>query len=1182
MLFVKTKPFVHLHVHTKYSLLDGACDLEPLMGAALRNGMPAVAMTDHGVMYGAVDFYKKAESMGVRPIVGCEVYVAPRSRLDKQSPHADGANNHLVLLATDSVGYQNLIRLVSLAHLEGFYYKPRIDKDLLSEHARGLIGLSACLKGEVASRLMDDDMAGAAEIAALYADILGRDRFFLEVQDHGLPEQRKVNAHMAELARATGLPIVATNDVHYLEKSHAEAHEVLLCLQTQTVMSDPKRMRYRTSEFFLKTREEMAGLEREFPGCLDITLDIAEQCQFEMEFDHLHFPMFEVPDGKKQSDYLVELGVAGIRRRYGVADVLHPTNEREREILERFLSEKAVIEKTGFVNYFLVVWDFIRFAHARHIPVGPGRGSGGGSLMAYVLGITAIDPLRYGLIFERFLNPERVSPPDFDIDFCPNRRGEVIEYVKEKYGRDSVAQITTFTSLQPKNVIRDVGRALEIPYARCDQWSKMVPEDPKITLRKALEANPEFRKSYETDADCKRILDYAFVLEGLYRNPGVHAAGVVIGEKPLIEIVPLALDKNKQCVTQYTMEAVGDIGLLKMDFLGLKTLTVIQETIDLARATQGAEIDLEALDFKDAKTYELLNRGDTVGVFQLESGGMRDLIRRISIDRIEDLIAMIALYRPGPMNMLEDYVQRKSGKAAVTYEDPLLKPILEETYGIMLYQEQVQKAANVLAGYSLAEGDLLRRAMGKKKESEMEKQRANFIAGCAKTHGISQVKAAKIFDTMAKFAGYGFNKSHSAAYAVIAYQTAYLKANFPCEFMAALISAEMGKSDNKLAFFMNEASAMNIEILPPDINRSDLRFVPEKHGDKSGLRFGLAGIKNVGEAAACAMVAERKKNGSFAGLIDFCSRVDGQTANRRAIESLVRCGAFDSCGMHRARVFNGIDHAMTLSASAQRDRRSGQTSLFDLADSGLSECAAAELPDCESWSESECLAGEKELLGVYMSGHPLTRYLPLLEKYGMATTATFATLADKSLTRVGGILVSVVRKITKTSKESMAILQLGDADGGIEVMVWPDAYRSYGEKLQPDAPVLVCGEVSLRDDPPKMIAFEVYPLEEAPAHFAERVSLHLSAVGLDEARLGRVRELVRAHPGPVPLILCLQLPTGEKVFLEAGDNFRVMPGMDMIAEFEQEFGERSVYVATRNAPLKNARPARRGRASGRG
>ena len=1175
MARVKSKPFVHLHVHTKFSLLDGCCHLEPLMDAALRHRMPAVAMTDHGVMYGAVDFYKAAEAKGVQPIIGCEVYVAPRSRLDKQSDRSDGDNRHLVLLATDSVGYHNLVHLVSKAHLEGFYYKPRIDKDLLSEHAEGLIGLSACVKGEVARRLIDDDPKGAIETASLYADILGRDRFFLEVQDHGLPEQKKANAGMQAVSQATGLPIVATNDVHYLEKAHASAHEVLLCLQTQTVMSDPKRMRYRTDEFYLRTREEMEFLEKEFPGCLDRTLAISEQCQFEMDFHQLHFPVFEAPGGKKQSEYLVELAVQGIRRRYGVADPAHPKNEREQTIWKRFLDEKAVIEKTGFVNYFLVVWDFIRFAHDRKIPVGPGRGSGGGSLVAYVLGITAIDPLRYGLIFERFLNPERVSPPDFDIDFCPTRRGEVIEYVKEKYGRDNVAQITTFTSLQPKNVIRDVGRVLEVPYVQCDQWSKMVPEDPKITLKKALASNPEFKRSYEGDPDCRRVVDFGFVLEGLYRNPGVHAAGVVIGEKPLIEIVPLALDKNKQRVTQYTMEAVGEIGLLKMDFLGLKTLTVIQETIELVKRMRGVEVDLDALEFNDRAAYDLLSRGDTIGVFQLESPGMRDLVRRVRIDRIEDLIAMIALYRPGPMNMLDDYVRRKTGQAEVTYDDPLLRPILEETYGIMLYQEQVQNAANILAGYSLAEGDILRRAMGKKKASEMEQQRAKFIEGCARTHRIPRQKAGKIFDTMAQFAGYGFNKSHSAAYAVIAYQTAYLKANFPCEFMAALISSETGKSDNKLAFFMAEAVAMNIEILPPDVNRSGTRFQPESRDGDAALRFGLAGIKNVGEGAAQAIVDEREHHGEFSGLVDFCSRVDGQTANRRALESLVRCGAFDSCGMHRARLFKGIDFAMALSASALRDKRAGQGSLFDLAGPAESGAKDEQLPDAEPWSESESLSGEKELLGVYLSGHPLTRHLPLLETYRLATIEQCLALPDKTSARIGGIISSVARKITKKTKESMAILHIGDTEGSMEVVVWPEAYQRCADLLQTEQPVLVSGELSRRDETPKLIAQEICLLTDAPARYAERMGIHAPVVDLDDARLEKIRELLRLHPGNVPVVLCLQFPEGEKVFLQAGDGFRVVPDLNLVRALEREFGEHSVYVAVKKAVSSNGRPRRR-------
>ncbi|MDD4869507.1 MAG: DNA polymerase III subunit alpha, partial [Kiritimatiellae bacterium] len=1017
---MSTKQFVHLHLHSSYSLLDGACRVEQVVSTAAANNMPAVAITDHGVMYGIIDFYKTARDAGVKPILGCEVYVTQGSLTDRKIDGARMSNNHLVLLVKDETGYHNLCRLVTTAHLEGFYYKPRIDKQLLAKYHEGLLGLSACLKGEVASNLMNDDMEAAERSAGEYIDILGKGNFFLEIMDNGMAEQRKVSKLIKELSGKTGIPMVATNDVHYLEKSHAPAHEVLLCLQTQTVLSDPNRMRLPTAEFYMKKRDEMEPLFKEFPGAMDRTIEIAEMCNVELQFGKLHFPSFNAPKGMTQRNYLIKLGKEGLEQKYGLKNFDHPSSDQEREIVERFNHELGVIDKTGYINYYLVVWDFVHFAKTAGIPVGPGRGSGGGSLLAYALGITSIDPIRYGLIFERFLNPERISPPDFDIDFCQARRGEVIEYVKNKYGRENVAQIITFGSLGAKTVIRDVGRVLEIPYGDCDKLSKMVPEDPNMNLKLALDMNPEFKKTYETNPDCKRILDYGFVLEGLYRNQGTHAAGVVIGEKPLAEIIPLGRDKDKQIVTQYSMEPLGDIGLLKMDFLGLKTLTVIKETIDLVKDTTGKIIDLDNLPMDDKLTYELFNRGDTIGVFQLESPGMRDLIRRVGIDRIEDLIAMIALYRPGPMNMLDDYVNRKTGKSKIIYDHPLLEPVLKETYGVMLYQEEVQKAANVLAGYSLGQADILRKAMGKKKLEVMEDQRAKFIAGCGKTHKIQAKLAGKIFDTMAKFAGYGFNKAHSAGYAIISYQTAYLKANYPAEFMAALLSSEIGNAD-KLPVFINEAIEMDLKILPPDVNESGVRFKPLERA----VRFGLAGIKNVGEGASAAIVTERQKNNKFTGLVNFCSRIDGQAVNKKVIESLVRSGAFDSTDENRAKLFGAIDFAMSRAAQASRDKRSGQGNLFDLLDHSQEVTTGENLPDCVPWHESELLAAEKELLGIYLSGHPLTKYATLLQRYQLTTVQKLKELADRTPTRLGGIISQIDKKISK-KKEPWAIIQLED------------------------------------------------------------------------------------------------------------------------------------------------------------
>ncbi len=1171
MFAMKSLPFVHLHLHTCYSLLDGACRIDQVMERAVEEGMSSVAMTDHGVMYGAVEFYKSANEHGIKPVLGCEVYVADGDHRDrgKQAGRRQPRINHLVLLAQNDVGFQNLTRLVSIAHLDGFYYKPRIDHELLAEYHEGLIGMSACLKGEVASGLLDGNMEAAKQAAGQYVDILGKDNFFIEIQDHGLPEQREVNRYLPTLAGKMGLPLVASNDVHYLKKEHGVAHEVLLCLQTQTVMSDPKRMRYQTNEFYMKSAAEMTELFKEHPEAITNTVDIAERCNVELEFGKLHFPIFKTPEGISHKDYLIKLGHEGLVSHYQVTNPNHPKNDFEKRVINRFNTEMDIVEKAGYINYYLVVADFVGYAKRVGIPVGPGRGSGGGSLLAYVTGIIDIDPLHYGLIFERFLNLERVSPPDFDIDFCQARRGEVIEYVKNKYGRESCAQIITFGSLGAKTVIRDVGRVLEIPYDECDKLAKMIPGDPKMNLKKALDVNPEFKKAYETNKNCKRILEYGFVLEGLYRNPGIHAAGIVIGEKPLIEIVPLSRDKNKEIITQYSWEELGDIGLLKMDFLGLKTLTVIEESVGLIKMGKGVEIDPSDLAMDDKKTYELFNRGDTIGVFQLESSGMRDLIRRVGIDKIDDLIAMIALYRPGPMNMLDDFVKRKGGRSKIKYDHPLLEPILKETYGVMLYQEQVLKTANVLAGYSLGEADILRRAMGKKKAEVMEQQRAKFVAGCEKNNKIKPSVAGRVFDMVAKFAGYGFPKAHSTGYGLIAYQTAFLKANYPAEFMAALLSSEIGNFD-KLPVFTAEAKEMGLEILPPDVNESDVRFSPVE----GGIRFGMAGIKNVGAGAVEAIVEDRRQNGPYKGLMDFCSRVDGTVVNKKVIESLARCGGFDSCGQHRARLFNGVDFAMSRAASSSRDKQDGQGSLFELLDEGDTSLGEGDIPDCEAWPESQQLAAEKELLGLYMSGHPLAQYACLLKRYQLSDVQNLANLEEGSSTRLGGIVSTVTTKVTR-KKERMAFLRLEDLDGSVEVLVFPDVYNEYSASLRPESAVLVCGDISKKEEEVKLVAREIYPLAQAPKYFATKLGVHLFAAGLDVAKIERVRDIMRLHPGDVPAVICLQFPSCEKVFLDTDRSYRVNPAEKLVQELEHELGEGNVYVGVNPKPCRRERAPRR-------
>ncbi|MFC1454030.1 DNA polymerase III subunit alpha [Verrucomicrobiota bacterium] len=1176
-------PFVHLHVHTSYSLLDGAAKIDQLIKTASALGQKTMAITDHGVMFGIVEFYKAAVAGGIKPILGCEVYVAENSRFDRKSKvggacsvpsaqrlgttKAGSLSNHLVLLAKDQAGYANLTKLVTAAQLEGFYYKPRIDLDILSQNHQGLIALSACLKGKIPEQLLAGDEAGAMNTAGKFADIMGKNNFYLEIQDHNLPDQKKVNPALIELARKTSLPLVATNDVHYLKKEHAAAHDVLLCLQTGTFLSDPKRMRYGSNEFYLKSGKEMSELFHDQPTAIANTIEIGHRCNVEFSFNEFHFPKFAVPGNITSEIYLRELCHEGVRPRYNIADPAHPRDKHERTIMERLDYEISVIVNTNFVDYFLVVWDFVRFAREHKIPVGPGRGSGAGSLVSYALGITGLDPLRYNLLFERFLNPKRISPPDFDIDFCQGRRQEVIDYVRGKYGRDNVAQIITFGSLGARTVIRDVGRVLQIPLPTCNRLAKMVPEGVDINLEKAKEQNPEFKKACREEPDARQIIQHATVLEGLFRHAGVHAAGVVISKEPLAKMIPLTKDKEGQIITQFSHDHVEALGLLKADFLGLTTLDIIDETLKLIEQTKQIKLDIKNIPFDDKETYALFQRGDTIGVFQLESRGMRDLVRRIGLNRIEDLIAMIALYRPGPMNMLDKYVECKTGRTKITYDNPLLEPILAETYGVLLYQEQVQQAAQVLAGFSLGDGDILRRAMGKKRPEEMEGQRQKFIEGCHKTSGLTANKAEKIFNNIAKFAGYGFNKSHSTGYAIIAFQTAYLKAHYPEEFLAALLSSEISGNSKKLPVFTGEARAMGLEILPPDINKSSVRFMPLN----KAIRFGLAGIKNIGEGAAEAIVRERETHGPFQSLIDFCTRMDSKFVNRKILETLIRCGACDDFGAHRAQLFGAIDRILNRTVSIQRDRQSGQGNLFADLDKGFME---ENLPNCEPWQENAMLSAEKELLGIYMSGHPLSQHEKLLKHYCLSTVIALAELEDGATTRIGGVIEKVDKKISKDNNP-YANLRIEDIEGTLDVLVFNQSLQEYEKVLVEGALVLACGQISKSDDNIKMYLQEIYPLEDAPRLFAERLSIHLPANAVDDNLLGKIRELIKKHPGSTPVFFCLQFQKGEEIFIGSGNDFKVTPDESLITDLERIIGEESIYVASLTRPCRKAESGRK-------
>jgi DNA polymerase III subunit alpha len=1035
------------------------------------------------------------------------------------------------------------------------------------------------LKGEVPGKIADGQLAQAKAALDEYRHIFAPGDFYIELQNHGVEMQRTVNRTLIELAREFQLPLAATNDVHYVERAHHAAHDVLICLQTQSMLADEKRMRYPSDQFYLRTPEEMHALFAETPEALSNTLAIAEKCNLVLEFGKLRFPVYHPPEGITREKYLRQLCEQGLRERYGI-EWKAPKNPDEKAIVERVEYELKVIEKTRFVSYFLIVWDFVHFAKSRSIPVGPGRGSVAGSVVAYVLKITDIDPLRYQLLFERFLNPERISPPDIDMDFCYNRRPEVIDYVRKKYGENCVAQIITFGTLGAKMVVRDVGRVLGLPYAEGDRIAKMIPPDIGMTLRKALDIAPELKAAYQNEDTTRRIIDYGFTLEGLVRNASTHAAGVVIGAEPLTNIVPLTTGTNSnEIVTQYSMNPLGDLGLLKMDFLGLKTLTVIKDAVELIAQTTGQRVDISQIPLDDNKTFDLLNKANTIGVFQLESQGMRDLCRRIGVDSIDVIIALIALFRPGPMNMLDDYVNRKHGKTKVEYDHPLLEPILKETFGVFVYQEQVMQATNVLAGYSLGSADLLRRAMGKKKPEEMEKQREIFIKGCHEKNKIPRAKAERIFDTLAKFAGYGFNKSHSAAYAVVAYQTAWLKANYPVEFMAALLSNELANTD-KIQLFVAECKRMGIEVLPPDVNESGVRFTVSN----GKIRFGLAAIKNVGEIAVEAIVNEWRKGGRFKSFDDLCERVDLRVVNRKVLETLVKCGACDSLGKPRPQLFADVEYQMSRASSLQRDRDRGQAALFDVAPVNARRRPAS-TPAEVDWSESEMLAFEKELLGFYVTGHPLTKYADILRRYELVSTTQLEKLQDGQATRLGGVISKLQLKTTKQGK-AMAIMTLEDLDGAIETLVFPEAYARCAMNLRADVAVFVCGTVNLREDKPRIFADQIIPLDEVPKRFTKAIHIRLPAETTAETVLTRVQKVLQHHKGDCPVFFCFMYPDGKLVFMETHDRFAVAPSDALVQELENILGEDTVWLKVDTEKLNcaaNGNPERfRGKRRGNG
>jgi DNA polymerase III subunit alpha len=1179
--------FVHLHLHTEYSLLDGACRLDRLMERARALKFPAMAVTDHGVLYGAIDFYKMAQDHGIKPIIGCEVYVAPGSRLEKKtSSGGRDVYHHLGLLAKDETGYKNLIKLVTDAHLQGYYYKPRIDKETLAAHKEGLVALSGCLASEIPDLILKDQVDKARDAVDWFKQTLGADNFFLELQNHGIAEQAKVNKHLIPWAKEFGLKLVATNDVHYVEKGHSHAHDCLICIGTQTQLADTKRMKYEPEQFYLRSAEEMKARFAEVPEAVKNTLEVADRCNLDIQFGKLHFPVFQPPEHFTREGYLRKLLAEGLHKRYGLqaraegekfiiekvedparlptllsvqsseVKVSSETVEAAvRIVLDRLDLELKVIEKTGFLSYFLIVGDFVRYGREHGISC-VARGSAAGSLVTYLLEIANVDPIRYGLLFERFLNPERVNPPDIDIDFADDRRADVIEYVRNKYGHDAVAQIVTFGTMGAKSVVRDVARVMGLSYGDGDRLAKMIPFDLKMTLEKAIKQSPELKAAYENEDVTRELIDTALVLEDITRNASVHAAGVVIGDQPLVNLLPLKQDESGTLVTQYAMNPVGDLGLLKMDFLGLKTLTVIRNTCEMVKRTQGAIIDIDHLPLDDKKTYDLLNRAETLGVFQLESGGMRDLCRKFQISSIEHITALVALYRPGPMDLIPDFIKRRHGEVKIEYEHPLLEPIAKETYGILIYQEQVMQAAQILAGFTLGAADILRRAMGKKKVEEMQKQREKFVKGCAEKNKISKAKADQIFDLLEKFAGYGFNKSHAAAYAIVAYQTAYLKANFPVEFFCAMMTNDMADTE-KLSRYIDEAREFGIEVLQPDVNESGLYFEPA--GGGKTIRFGMAAVKNVGEIAVQSILKARNEGGKFKSLFELCERVDGRTVNRKTLEALIKTGACDVFGLTRATMFSQIDRALGRAASIQSDRQKGQSSLFGTMEERATPKAEAEkqLPE---WPQHELLAHEKELLGFYVTGHPLTPFAPILKKYALADTAKLAELPNRSLTRIGGLIAAVQNGVSKKSGKPYSMVTLEDLEGSVQILCMNENYDKYRGLLLPNKAILVIGEVNTGDERPKIFPQEIMALEDAPKKFTRQVHLRLHSAHLQPEHLESVRELVAAHPGKCPLFLCFLQPGGEVVFVETNDRFAVMPSQQLQHEADTRFGEETYYA----------------------
>ena len=1150
--------FTHLHVHTEYSLLDGSNKINEYVARVKELGMNSAAITDHGVMFGCIDFYRAAKAAGIKPILGCEVYVAPGSRFDREIGQAEDRYYHLVLLAENNHGYENLMKIVSKAFVDGFYYKPRVDMDLLQEYHEGIIALSACLAGEVAKNITRGMYEEAKSAALRYEKIFGKGNFFLELQDHGIPQQQRVNQQLLRMSQETGIALVATNDVHYTYDTDAEAHDILLCVQTRKLLSDENRMRYEGGQYYVKSPEEMAELFPYIPEALENTQKIADRCEVEIEFGVTKLPKFDVPAPYTSWEYLNKLCYDGLKERYS-GDLT--------ELEKRLEYELGVIKTMGYVDYFLIVWDFIRFARDHDIMVGPGRGSAAGSLVSYTLGITKLDPIKYNLLFERFLNPERVSMPDIDVDFCFERRQEVIDYVVEKYGKDRVVQIVTFGTMAARGVIRDVGRVMDLPYAQCDAIAKMIPEELNITIDKALKMNPELKNLYTTDEMVKKLIDMSRRLEGLPRHTSMHAAGVVISQKSVDEYVPLARASDGSIVTQFTMTTLEELGLLKMDFLGLRTLTVIQKAVKLIEKNKGISLDMDHVDYNDKAVYDMLGAGKTEGVFQLESAGMTSFMKELKPESLEDVIAGISLYRPGPMDFIPQYIEGKNNPDSIHFLCPQLEPILSATYGCIVYQEQVMQIVRSLGGYTLGRSDLVRRAMSKKKAAVMEKERQNFVygneeegvPGCV-NRGISEEIANKIYEQMMDFAKYAFNKSHAAAYAVVAYQTAYLKCHFPVEFMAALMTSVIDNPP-KVADYILSCRRMGIAILPPDINKGDSTFSV----DGGGIRYGLSAIKSIGKPVIEAIVAERNQRGDFTSLRDFIERMTGKDVNKKAIENFIKAGAFDELPGNRRQKMMVYAQILDAIVQEKKNMMAGQMSLFDFVSEEEKTAYEIHMPDVEEYPKEAKLAFEKEVLGIYISGHPLEEYETCWRKNISAVTTDFMPdeqsgqpkVRDGQQVIVGGMITEKTIKYTKTNKV-MAFLTLEDLLGTVEIVVFPRDYEKNVRLMEIDEKVFIKGRVSVEEErASKVICESMYSFEDAPRELWLQFETK-------ESFLSREQELyedLKEADGKDGVVIYIKSP---KAIKRLGASKSIRISQDLLVRLYEKYGKDNVKVVEKS------------------